>query len=75
MHVKAFANRPGASEVQQTIIRRVHACTDSGGEVFEHLLRTDLINNKNSTVVKMGTYNANVLSVVSKLSDSKRIYC
>jgi hypothetical protein len=40
--------------VRQSMMRRVHACNDSGGGHFQHLLRTDFVNNKKSTAVKLG---------------------
>ena len=48
--------------VRHSLIGHVHVCTDSGGGHFEHLLVIcDFINNKNSTVIKLGMCTVNVL--------------
>jgi len=58
-----ICNRPGTFEkVRQSTKRRVLVCTDLGGGHFEHyFVICDVINDKNSTVIKLGTRTVNVL--------------
>jgi hypothetical protein len=56
-------NRPGAfKRKQQPITRCLNACINWGGGSFEHLLlNCSLVDNRNSTVIKLGTCTVNVL--------------
>jgi hypothetical protein len=65
---KIICNRPRTFDsVPQSLIRRIRACIDSGGEHFDDLLWTvNFIANKNSAVIKLETYIVNVLSVTIK---------
>jgi hypothetical protein len=44
-----------------SIVKYVHPLIDSGGEHFEHLLWIVFIYSKNTTIIKLGNYNVNVL--------------
>jgi hypothetical protein len=45
--------------VRPSMIRRVRMCIDSGEGHFEHILSSDVINNKHSTVIKSIIYISN----------------
>jgi hypothetical protein len=53
---------PGTFEsVWQPIIRRVHASIDSGGGLWAFVVNCNLINNNNSSVIKLGMCNVKAL--------------
>ena len=56
MPFKPFAAALTFVSVRQSMIRRVRTYIDSGEGHFEHILSSDMINNKNSTVIKSIIY-------------------